>query len=341
MKEIRLDFLSNPPLDREASSLLIPDFNFNSIAIKEQKLEVFRDKLKQRFSKQYALPFDFSIGGFLELLFNFKKIYYVASLHYEIRAAIELASKFIKIYNISLENLYSDLIKIDDELGDSGKLGDSDELGDSKDSVLIIAPLVNEDIFSINKIPNIKNATLALDISYASRLGLDIDTSNFDIAFINGATFGLPSGFGLIVSDKIYTSALYKKGVSEAFCKILDKKIITDSTNMQLFDKLKELLGDEVSLFAQDFAPNTLPLRLKHINTRNLIEHLYLDNIFLSGSQDCYLGFIRPSHTLIALGFGQLTSRELCAISFDKIEDISLAASKIAQSYKMIRLMEF
>lgn len=329
MKEIRLDFLSNPPLDRETSSLLIPDFNFNSIAIKEQKLEIFRDKLKQRFSKQYALPFDFSIGGFLELFVNFKKIYYVASLHYEIRAAIELASKFIKIHNISLENLYSDLIKIDNELGDS------------KDSVLIIAPLVNEDIFSINKIPNIKNATLALDISYASRLGLDIDASNFDIAFINGATFGLPSGFGLIVSDRIYTSALYKKGVSEAFCKMLDKKIITDSTNMQLFDKLKELLGDEVSLFAQDFAPNTLPLRLKHINTRNLIEHLYLDNIFLSGSQDCYLGFIRPSHTLISLGFGQLTSRELCAISFDRIEDIFLVASKIAQSYKMIRLMEF
>ncbi|RAX54103.1 hypothetical protein CCY99_05335 [Helicobacter sp. 16-1353] len=326
MKEIRLDFLVNPPLNKELSSLLIPDFNFNSIAIKEQELELSRDKLKQRFSKNYALPFNFAIGGFLELFMNFKKIYYIDSLHYEIRRSLEIISNVIEIERIDMKNLYCDLMKIDDELL-------------AKDSTLIILPLINEDIFSINKIPNIKNATLALDISYASRLGMDIGMS--DIALINGATFGLPSGFGLILSDKIYTSTLYKKGVSEAFCRALDEQIITDSTNMDLFAKLKELLENDIDLFAQDFAPNTLPLRFRHINTRNLIQHLYLDNIFLSGSQDCYLGFIKPSHTLTSLGFGQLAARELCAISFDKIDDISLIASKMAESYKMIRLMEF
>lgn len=319
-KEIRLDFLQNPKINKEA--LVLPDFNFNSIAIKESQDEAFREKLRQRFNTNYALPFNFSSSGFIEFFLNFKEIYYTASLHYEIRTAITLLKNHIKSHVISLQDL--DISKID-------KDADSD--------TLIIIPTINEDIFSINKIDEVCNATLALDISYSYRLNMPLPKSH--IYFINGVTFGLLNGMGLILSHKIYTSGLYKKGISEAFCIALDSTIQTDSTNILLYEKLKENLGDDIDLFAKDFAPNTLPLRLKHINTRNLIQNLYLDDIYIQSSQECYLGFIKPSFTLLSLGFGQAKARELCAITFDKINDIDIVVSKITQSYTMIRLMEF
>lgn len=319
-KEIRLDFLQNPKINKEA--LVFSDFNFNSIAIKESQDEVFREKLRQRFNTNYALPFNFSSSGFIEFFLNFKEIYYTASLHYEIRTAINLLKNHIKSHVISLQDL--DISKID-------KNADSD--------TLIILPSINEDIFSINKIDEVYNATLALDISYLYRLNMPLPKSH--IYFINGVTFGLLNGMGLILSHKIYTSGLYKKDFSKAFFNALDSTIQTDYTNITLYEKLKANLGDDVDLFAKDFAPNTLPLRLKHINTRNLIQNLYLDDIYIQSAQECYLGFIKPSFTLLSLGFGQVKARELCAITFDKIDDIDIVVSKITQSYKMIRIMEF
>lgn len=332
MNEIRLDFLQNPPLDRELSSLLIPDFNFSSIATKELSMQSYRDKIKDKFNKDFVSPFNFLSGGFLELFVNFNTIYYVPSLHYEARNALNLISKFIVIKSISLLDLESNLMKIDNNTNEV-----------DKNKTLVILPFINEDIFSINKIPKIKNMKFAIDISYALRLGLDVaeEIKNADIVLLNGATFGLPNGFGFIISDKIYTSYLYKKGVSEAFYKVLQVHIKTDKTNMELFSKLQESLGDDVSLFANNFAPNTLPVRFKHINTRNLIQHLYLNNIYLQSSQDCYLGFIKPSNTLISMGFGHVVARELCAITFDKMDDISYIANHLSESYKMIRLMDF
>ena len=318
--DIRLDFLQNPKINKE--SLNFSDFNFDNIAIKESSDEYFREALKKKFSVNHALPFCFSSAGFMEFFLNFKEIYYTASLHYEIRNALNLLKNHIKTNMIPLQDL--DIIKID-------KKADS--------ATLIILPHINEDIFSINKIDTISNATLALDISYSYRLNLPLPKSH--IYFINGVTFGLLNGMGLILSDKIYTSTLYKKHISKIFCDILDSNIQTDSTNIILYEKLKENLGDDIALFAKDFAPNTLPLRLKHINTRNLIQNLYLDDIYIQSSQECYLGFIKPSFTLLSLGFGQLVSRELCAITFDKIKDIDFVVSKITQSYKIIRLMEF
>ncbi len=321
-KEIHLDFLQNPSINKEAIKHIIPNFNFNSIAIKESKDEYFREKLRQKFQKKYALPFNFSSSGFIEFFLNFKEIYYTASLHYEIRQAIFLLKDVIKSYIIPLQDL--DIDKID-------KSSNSD--------TLIILPVINEDIFSINIINEINNATLALDISYSLRLNMELPKSH--IYFINGVTFGLINGIGLIISDKQYTSNLYKKGISEAFYTALEYKVATDSTNAIIYKKLKEELGDDVDLFAKKYANNTLPLRLKHINTRNLIQNLYLDDIYIQSSQECYLGFIKPSFTLMSLGFGEVKSRELCAITFDKIDDIDIVVSKIAESYKMIRLMDF
>ncbi len=325
--EIRLDYLQNPPLDKALTELINPNFTFSSIADKEhfECVESARNALKKHFGKQYALPFSFTSSGFVELFLQFKKIYFLPTLHYEIRRALEIVRPFVALQEIT------DLTKNLDSTT-------------NKDSTLFIAPLINEDIFSVNQIPEIRNATLALDISYALALGLEIERDKANILLVNATPLGLPRDFGLIIADKIYTSTIHKNGVSEAFLGAINerraKKFSVD-LSYELFEKLKSLFGKDIDLFTRDFAPQTLPLRLRHINTRYLIEHLYLDNIFIQASQDCALGFIKPSYTLLSLGFSPKQSRELCAVSFEMLENADLVAQKIFESYKMIRLMEF
>lgn len=325
--EIRLDYLQNPPLDKALAELINPNFTFSSIADKEhfERVESARNALKKHFGKQYAMPFSFTSSGFVELFLQFKKIYFPPTLHYEIRRALEIVRPFVALQEIT------DLTKNLDSMT-------------NKDSTLFIAPLINEDIFSVNQIPQIRNATLALDISYALALGLEIERDKANILLVNATPLGLPRDFGLIIADKIYTSTIHKNGVSEAFLGAINerraKKFSVDSS-YGLFEKLKSLFGKDIDLFTRDFAPQTLPLRLRHINTRYLIEHLYLDNIFIQASQDCALGFIKPSYTLLSLGFSPKQARELCAVSFENLGDIDLVAQKIFESYKMIRLMEF
>ena len=175
-------------------------------------------------------------------------------------------------------------------------------------------------------------------------MGLEIERDKANILLVNATPLGLPRDFGLIIADKIYTSTIHKNGVSEAFLGAINerraKKFSVD-LSYGLFEKLKSLFGKDIDLFTRDFAPQTLPLRLRHINTRYLIEHLYLDNIFIQASQDCALGFIKPSYTLLSLGFSPKQARELCAVSFEVLENADLVAQKIFESYKMIRLMEF
>lgn len=325
--EIRLDYLQNPPLDKALTELINPNFTFSSIADKEhfEHVESARNALKKHFGKQYALPFSFTSSGFVELFLQFKKIYFLPTLHYEIRRALEIVRPFVALQ----------------EIADLTKNLDSTT---NKDSTLFIAPLINEDIFSVNQIPEIRNATLALDISYALALGLEIERDKANILLVNATPLGLPRDFGLIIADKIYTSTIHKNGVSEAFLGAINerraKKFSVD-LSYGLFEKLKSLFGKDIDLFTRDFAPQTLPLRLRHINTRYLIEHLYLDNIFIQAPQDCALGFIKPSYTLLSLGFSPKQARELCAVSFEVLENADLVAQKIFESYKMIRLMEF
>lgn len=325
--EIRLDYLQNPPLDKALAELINPNFTFSSIADKEhfERVESARNALKKHFGKQYAMPFSFTSSGFVELFLQFKKIYFLPTLHYEIRRALEIVRPFVALQEIT------DLTKNLDSTT-------------NKDSTLFIAPLINEDIFSVNQIPEIRNATLALDISYALALGLEIECDKANILLVNATPLGLPRDFGLIIADKIYTSTIHKNGVSEAFLGAINerraKKFSVD-LSYGLFEKLKSLFGKDIDLFTRDFAPQTLPLRLRHINTRYLIEHLYLDNIFIQASQDCALGFIKPSYTLLSLGFSPKQARELCAVSFEVLENADLVAQKIFESYKMIRLMEF
>lgn len=325
--EIRLDYLQNPPLDKALAELINPNFTFSSIADKEhfERVESARNALKKHFGKQYAMPFSFTSSGFVELFLQFKKIYFLPTLHYEIRRALEIVRPFVALQEIT------DLTKNLDSTT-------------NKDSTLFIAPLINEDIFSVNQIPEIRNATLALDISYALALGLEIERDKANILLVNATPLGLPRDFGLIIADKIYTSTIHKNGVSEAFLGAINerraKKFSVD-LSYELFEKLKSLFGKDIDLFTRDFAPQTLPLRLRHINTRYLIEHLYLDNIFIQASQDCALGFIKPSYTLLSLGFSPKQARELCAVSFENLGDMDLVAQKIFESYKMIRLMEF
>ncbi len=333
MKEIRLDYLQNPPLNLELSNLFLPNYHFDSIADKNNAsfMDMKRDSIKAFFKKDFALPFSFTAGGFAEVFLQFKKIYFLPTLHYEIRRALQVVSPFVEVIKLDSTQAF---LECDNTL-DSAK----------KDEILMILPLVNEDIFNLNAITKIRNATTCLDISYALALGLEI-VQEADIFVINAMSLGLPRDFGLIISHKSYTSNIYKKGVSEAiFMAITERKNAFKNANkdenLHFFEALKSHFGKDISLFCDDFMPHTLPLRLRYINTRYLIEHLYLDNIFIHASQDCSLGFIKPSHTLLSMGFSPLVARELCAVSFYKIYDINLVAEKIFESYKMIRLMEF
>lgn len=339
LSEIRLDYLQNPSLNTELSQLIIPNHAFYSIADKEaiNRMNDARTMLKKRFSKRSALPFSFSVSGFVELFLGFKKIYFLPTLHYEIRRALEIVRPFSKQIQLdsSAKLLESDILLPNDK---------------QKDEILMIAPLINEDIFSLNQIPEIRNATLALDISYALALGLEevynIECQKAHIAFANAVPLGLPSGFGLILSDKIHTSSMYRNGVSEAFLSVIDErrfqfKRVDKNMNLKFFEMLKSHFGKHIDLFSRDFVPHTLPLRFRHINTRYLIEHLYLENIFAHPAQECALGFIKPSHTLLSQGFSSVQARELCTISFKTLENMEFLAQKLFESYRMIRLMEF
>ncbi len=337
--EIRLDYLPNPPLNTELSRLIIPNHAFYSIADKEAtgRIESARATLKKRFGKNSVLPFNFSASGFVELFLGFKKIYFLPTIHYEIRHALEIVRPFTEQVQLSApaKLLESDILLPNDK---------------QKDEILMIAPLINEDIFSLNQIPEIRNATLALDISYALALGLEeiynIECQKAHIALANAVPLGLPSGFGLIFSDKIRTSSIYRNGVSEAFLGAIDErrlqfKRVDKNANLKFFEALKSHFNKHIDLFSRDFVPHTLPLRFRHINTRYLVEHLYLDNIFLQNAQDCALGLVKPSHTLLSQGFSPMQSRELCAVSFESLGDMELLAQKLFESYRMIRLMEF
>lgn len=322
-EEIRLDFLQNPKIDYELCKL--GDYNFPSIASNIDEIMSFRFKLANMFSKSFALPFNFNCTGFLELFLNFENIYFFNSSHYEIRKAALKASNFINVSPLKIDSF-------------------SDFKPASK--TLVIAPFINEDIFSFNL--DLKNAfpdaTLALDISYALALGLKIPPAHIYLA--NGAPLSLIDGMGIIILDEEYSSPIYKVGVSRAFYHAIIKRkeiaeIFNNKTNMEIFDKLKKSLGDDISLFASNFAPNTLPLRFKSINTRNLIQHLYLDNVYIQSSQDCYLRLGKPSYTLLSMGFSPSSARELCALSFKEILDVDSLVEKIIQSYKIIKLMDF
>ena len=337
MEEIRLDFLQNPKIDYELLQSLSCDYNLHSIANNDllDRIMSFRSKLANMFFKSLSLPFSFNCAGFLELFLNFKNIYVFDSCNYEIRKASSIASNFINVYSIKLDSI-------------------NIENNSNLDSTLVIAPYMHEDIFSFNDILNLKsimkitlpNSLLALDISYALALGLDICKDLADIYLMNGVPLSLIRGMGIIISNKEYTSPLYQNAVSEAFYHAITKRRniknnFNNKTNIEIFNKLRQDLGDDIDLFASNFAPNTLPLRFKSINTRNLIQHLYLDDIYIQSSQNCHLRLGQPSHTLLSLGFNPSQARELCALSFIEIKDIDFVVDKIIQTYKIIKLMDF
>lgn len=333
LSEIRLDYLQNPPLSDFARCIL-PQRAFGSIANKSDSthIESQRNALKAHFGKASALPFNFSAGGFAEIFLQFKSIYFSPALHYEIRRALDIVRPFTTQIALDSTHKFSEC--------DSTLHTDIDT-----DTTLMIAPLIDEDIFTHNQIPALRNATLALDISYALALGISVESSA-DILLINATPLGLPRDFGMIISDKIYTSTIHKRGVSEAFLGAINERRAkfanTDrAQNLAFFEVLKSHFGKDIDLFARDFAPHTLPLRFRHINTRYLIEHLYLENIFVQPSQDCALGFVKPSHTLLSQGFSPLQARELCAVSFELLDNMDILAQKLFESYRMIRLMEF
>lgn len=326
MMLIRLDFLQNPPLDSTLNALLLKDFNFNSIALKNEASDF---GLKARFNKNEIALFSFSIGGFIELFLHFKRIYFAPSLHFSARAALDSLNNIIEIHELNLGDLKKNLLDLDSSLNPH-----------LRDETLIILPSINEDIFSQNEIPKISNATLALDISYECRLG-EFSDIGADILLLNSAVFGLINNLGLIIANKKYTKISIQNGLLEAFSKALDKKIKLDSSNKKLFSILKNELGKNIDVFCQNYAPNTLPLRFRHINTRFLIEHLYLEDIFISPNYECQIGLYKPSNVLKSLGFGEMAARELCAISFERLENVDFVAEKLINAYKIILLMEF
>lgn len=337
-EEIRLDYLQNPKLDIDLINILCGEYNFNSIASNKEnmRIESFREKLRLKFNKKHVMPFSFNLGGFLELFMHFNKIYFLPSLHYEIRQALEIVSSFKTIIKIPIDDIY-------------GNLENEFKNCNNHSKTLIIAPLLNEDIFSINDFSNIRNiindAIFALDISYSLSLGLDI-IDDADIYLVNSAPLALLNGVGLVASNNLYIKDIYRNNISEAIYLAIEKRLDSrlDSTNKDnclLYSGLKEVLGDDLMLFADNYPPNVLPLRFRYINTRNLIQHLYLDNIFIQSSQDCSLGIIQPSYTLLSMGFSMLTARELCTITFKEIKNIDFLIDKFVNSYKMIRLMEF
>ena len=102
---------------------------------------------------------------------------------------------------------------------------------------------------------------------------------------------------------------------------------------------IKSLLSN-FSIYFFETSSNTLPLGLKGIKARNLIQSLIFDDISLINGQECLFGFAKPSFVLQLMGYSENQSRELLSLSFKEKVDINRLAQKIIQKYRQIKSLQ-
>ncbi len=370
MQSTRLDFLANFPQNQQLNALCkdaYPHFNALNPAI-IQTLQEDSVRLSQRLGKAHCEMFRFSAGDFLSLFCALYAHQYKIALCPSLHQQSFYAGKLFE--RIAPDALYWIYLDQKGTLKSSGE--NSIESAIKAGANVFFIPLINQDILTINPIESllktlqthIPDFIAFIDISMQlSFLNTQILTSlmrinhpqilwlvnaeNIGLAPCNGAIFFSQS----LYDDKRHTRLLedisalnlWQEHFFESFdcalMQILAQEPIVDSKHL-FYQTLQRHLGENLDTFASldDTPPNALPLRLKNIKARTLIQALSVEQIFAINGQDCLFGKAKPSFVLQTMGYEEKHCRELLSVSYRHLEphQITIIAQKIAFAYRQI-----
>lgn len=331
-----LDKLQNPELNQNLNTKLLASKTCNYQAITPAQIQQICQDNKELCSllnTEIARPFSFSVESFYFLLHTLSK-------HYKIALALSSHNLLYQAY-LLLED--SNIIPLlpDFTLGYITQEALNNALDNGADCFIL--PHINEDILTQNPIECLpQNVLKIIDISYTIPLNLSLP--NADLLLLNGESLGLMRPLGILASNhtsfygipSIYLEiqnlyAVFKEA-------ILSKRTNTQDLSQSFFCCLQAILGASCYCFYQT-PPNTLPLGLKDIETRSLIQSLIFDGIHIINGQECLFSFNQYSFVLRLMGYQETQARELISLSFLEVSPslIPQIAQKIAQKYLQVR----
>lgn len=358
-KEIRLDFLANFPQNHKANALLhsqnVPNPNTLDSAYLSQ-LSQDSKNLALLFHKTHAHSFNYTSSDFFTL-FSILQTHHFhiilsVSLHQQSLYAAKV-SKGIKLISPNQQGVIQSIPPLPNEK-----------------NLAFFLPFVNQDILTTNPIESLlevilhtyPNAFIFLDISLlasvldSTQLKRLSTLSHPQILFLcNAESIGLsrPSGFILSSFNKLENNHILDeflqlqllrpnlyKAAYIALQDILQSLKPKDSKN-EFYTKLKNLLGENLSLFAplESTLPNALPLRFSHIKARLLLQALSVEGIFAINGQDCLFGNAKPSFVLASQGYDEPSTRELLSISYNDEIKLDSITQRLSNAY--LQLTQF
>ncbi len=329
-----LDYLQNPPICDSLMCKLTAQKRPNPLAITPnaiQKIKQENKELSGFLDCKITRPFSFSLESFYFLL---------SKLTQKHKVALALSSHYM-LYSAFLSLPSRDLILPLIPEKTSGQIDIEKALKWGADCFII--PYLNEDILTSNlHLDEVLEGVFSIwDIGYALALGLPLP-KNADLLLANGENLGLMRPFGIMAGAEVLDFGLYLEienlyGVFLEAIKI--QKTPQENQAKLFFEALKKELQEDCYCFFETPA-NTLPLGLKEIKARNLIQSLIFDEISLINGQECLFGFFKPSFVLQLMGYSEKQCRELLSLSFKESLEIEAFVRKIAQKYRQIKLLQ-
>lgn len=340
---MHLDLLQNPVLKPKLNACFFSQRTQNLPPIAQACFAQNKNDLRALsayFGGESGGNFGFLSGAFLELFLRLGdvKIGFALSNHQQAYQAYKLSEKICHFVPI-LPDLYQGVIL------------------DVPPCDVYILPYINQDLLTRNPIATLKEqillknpqSLLIIDVSYALARGepLDFKIDSQTIFLCDGESLGFLRGYGVFLGLEkhacLFSPTRYVNGFYASLLQEIQRLQSMPKTEDQkelFFYSLQAILADDVSLFApltSSFC-NTLALRLKGIKARNLLQSLFLEEIFAINGQDCLFGFQSPSFVLQEMGYTELDSRELLSLSFDEFNP--LVIEKIAHHYQNIKKLE-
>lgn len=353
---MRLDFLQNYPLNKQANEILIslPLPNASPIDPKDYaQIHQKAQNVANIFDGNFIAPFNFLYSDwfvlFQALLENYKIAYAISNHQQSYQAFKRLSNAIFKL--------------IPDVQNGKINLETIEKAIDEKCTCFIL-PFVNEDILTINDISSIstllekkigkesRSYLLIVDISYAlsGRLKIPKIFNPNTLFLLNGENIGVIRGNGIIIgkdfsqpfslppvliNPKLYDAMFY----AIKSLKPLSRK---KDTKENIYEHLKTILGKDISIFAplENTLTNALPLRFYSIKARNLLQALLIQKIYAINGQECLYGQNNPSFVLQEMGYSQLESRQLISMSYSSLPEPITLVKILSDTYTRLRVLE-
>lgn len=213
---------------------------------------------------------------------------------------------------------------------------------------LISVMAVNNETGLICDICNIRrynNCLVHSDITQAiGKIKIDIKKLDLDFASISGHKFHAPKGVGILYVNKrnnispflfgggqqnnYRSGTLNVPGIVGIGHAAYVVKRDFDKNN-KLIDHLSELLYTHIHMCGMNYVvnsdvnsvSNTINISFPDVDTKNLIEYLSSNNIYVSGGSACSSNKVQPSYVLKALGCSDKISKTAVRISLSKYND--------------------